>query len=185
MKKILFAAALSAACGMAAAQGYAGAVAGLTKANMDCHGNTCDDSNTGVKVYGGWEVNPNISVEVGYIHFGKAKIEYKNSTATADIKTSAFVVTGAFRFPIAAQVTGVGRLGLARVKAKYTSDVPGVESDSTSATKLYTGLGLEYAIAKTIKLVGAFDMTGADLEIGGRSESNTVFLLGGGVQASF
>lgn len=185
MKKILFAAALSAACGLASAQGYAGAVAGLAKTNMDCHGNDCDDSSTGVKAYGGYEVNPNISVEVGYINFGKAKIKSKSGTDIADIKSSALVVTSAFRFPIAAQVTGVGRLGLARVKAKYSSDMPGVESDSTSATKLYTGLGLEYAIAKNIKLVGAFDMTGADVEIGGRSESNTVFLLGGGVQAGF
>lgn len=183
MKKILFAAALSAACGLASAQGYAGAVAGLAKANFDCRASSCDDSSTGVKVYGGYEVNPNISVEVGYINFGKVKL--KGSASTSEVKGSAFVVTSAFRFPIAAQVTGVGRLGLARVKAKYSSDMPGVESDSTSATKLYAGMGLEYAIAKNIKLVGAFDMTGADVEIGGRAESNTVYLLGGGVQAGF
>lgn len=186
MKKILFAAALSAACGLASAQGYAGAVAGLTKTNLDCGtANTCDDSSTGVKVYGGYEVDPNISIEAGYINFGKAKIKPKNGTASAEIKGSAFVVTSAFRFPIAAQLTGVGRVGLARVSGKFAADVPGAENTSTSSTKLYTGLGLEYAIAKNIKLVGAFDLTGADVEIAGRSESNTVFLLGGGVQAAF
>ena len=183
MKKILFAAALSAACGLASAQGYAGAVAGLAKANFDCRASSCDDSSTGVKVYGGYEVNPNISVEVGYINFGKVKL--KGSASTSEVKGSAFVVTSAFRFPIAAQVNGVGRLGLASAKAKYSSDLPGVESNSTSATKLYAGMGLEYAIAKNIKLVGAFDMTGADVEIGGRAESNTVYLLGAGVQAGF
>jgi OOP family OmpA-OmpF porin len=185
MKKVLFAAALSAACGLASAQGYAGAVAGLSKANLDCASRTCDDSSTGVKVYGGYEVDPNISIEAGYINFGKAKIKFSNSTFTADIKGSAFVVTSAFRFPIATQLTGVGRVGLARVTGKFATDVPGVKNTSTSATKLYTGLGLEYAIAKNIKVVGAFDFTGADVEIGNSTESNSVFLLGGGLQAAF
>ncbi|MEY2839708.1 MAG: hypothetical protein RJB60_2007 [Pseudomonadota bacterium] len=185
MKKVLFAAALSAACGLASAQGYAGAVAGLSKAKLDCGANICDDSSVGVKVYGGYEVDPNASIEVGYINFGKAKIKFKNSTTTADIKGSAFVVTSAFRFPIAAQLNGVGRVGLARVTGKLATDAPGVKNTSTTSIKLYTGLGLEYAIAKNIKLVGSFDLTGADVEIGTSSESNTVFLLGGGVQAAF
>lgn len=184
MKKILFAAALSAACGLASAQGYAGALIGLGQINSDCPvGVSCDDSSTAMKVYGGYEVAPNISVEVGYANFGKTK-----RTAGAlneEIKATAFSVVGAFRFPIAADFTGVGRLGLASVTGKYTTNVPGVKNTSKSAIKLYTGLGLEYDIAKDIKLVGAVDLTNAEVEIKGNSDSGTVLMFGAGVQAAF
>jgi OOP family OmpA-OmpF porin len=184
MKKFLFAAALSAACGLASAQGYAGALIGLAKINSDCTaGATCDDNSTGMKVYGGYEVAPNISVEVGYTGFGKASA--KGNLGSAEIKTTALVLNGAFRFPIAADFTGVGRLGLASVKGKYTTNVPGVKNTSKSAIKLYTGLGLEYDIAKDVKLVGAFDLTNSEVEVKGSSDSGAVFLFGAGVQAAF
>jgi OmpA-like transmembrane domain len=184
MKKVLFAAALSAACGLAAAQGYAGALIGLAQINSDCPaGASCDDSSTGMKVYGGYEVAPNISVEVGYTNFGKFKA--KGNLGSAEIKSTAFVVNGAFRFPIAADFTGVARLGLASVKGKYTTDVIGVKNSSKSAIKLYSGLGLEYDIAKDIKLVGAFDLTNTEVEVNGSSDSGAVFLFGAGVQAAF
>ena len=184
MKKFLFAAALSAACGLAAAQGYAGAIASLTKINYEPGaGVSKDDSDVGFKVYGGYEVAPNIAVEVGYATFGKAKGTL--GALNEEIKASAFSVVGAFRFPIAAEFTGVGRLGLASVSGKYSTNTPGVKNTSKSAIKLYSGLGLEYDIAKDIKLVGAFDLTSAEAEINGKSSSGTVFLFGAGLQAAY
>jgi OOP family OmpA-OmpF porin len=178
MKKVLFAAALAAACGVASAQGYAGALIGLAKISTDCPaGVTCDDSSTGMKVYGGYEVAPNIALEVGYTSFGKTTL--KTSLGGVEVKGTAFVVNGAFRFPIAAEFTGVARLGLASVKGKYSDTLGGSESESK--IKLYTGLGLEYAIAKDIKLIGAFDLS--NVEVGG--DSGTAMLFGAGVQASF
>jgi OmpA-OmpF porin, OOP family len=182
MKKVLFAAALAAACGVASAQGYAGALIGLGQISTDCPvGLSCDDSSTAMKVYGGYEVAPNISVEVGYTNFGKAKL--KGDLGSAEIKATALVLNGAFRFPIATDFTGVARLGIASMKGKY-SDTLG-DNKSKSSIKLYTGLGLEFDIAKDIKLVGAFDLSNADVESSTGSDSGTVFLIGGGVQAAF
>jgi OmpA-OmpF porin, OOP family len=178
MKKVLFAAALSAACGLASAQGYAGALIGLGQISTDCpFGASCDDSSTGMKVYGGYEVAPNISVEVGYTSFGKSKA--KGALGSAEIKGTAFVVNGAFRFPIAADFTGVARLGLASVKGKYSDTLGGSESESK--IKLYTGLGLEYDIAKDVKLIGAFDLSNVEVD----GDSGTAMLFGAGVQAAF
>jgi len=178
MKKVLFAAALAAACGVASAQGYAGALIGLAKINADCPiGASCDDSSTGMKVYGGYEVAPNIAVEVGYTSFGKVKVS--GAGGSLEVKGTAFVVNGAFRFPLATDFTGVARLGLASVKGKYSDTLGGSESESK--IKLYTGLGLEYDIAKDIKLIGAFDLS--NVEVGG--DSGTAMLFGAGVQASF
>lgn len=183
MKKFLFAAALSAASGLAAAQGYAGALVGLSQISYEAGpGVSADDSDVGFKVYGGYDVAPNIAVEVGYATFGKAKGTV--GALSEEIKVSAFSVVGAFRFPIAADFTGVARLGLASVSGKYSNNF-GTKSTSKSAVKLYSGLGLEYDIAKDVKLVGAFDLTSAEVEVNGNSDSGAVFLLGAGVQAAF
>ena len=184
MKKILLAAALTAVCGLASAQGYAGAIAGLTMINYDGPaGGSKDDSDVGFKIYGGYEVAPNIAIEVGYATLGKAKGTL--GPQTEEIKASAFSVVGAFRFPIADEFTGVGRLGLASVTGKYSTNALGGKNTSKSAIKLYTGLGLEYAIAKDVKLVGAFDLTNADIEGPTGTDSGAVFLIGAGLQAAY
>jgi OOP family OmpA-OmpF porin len=183
MKKFLFAAALSAACGLASAQGYAGALVGLAKISTDCPiGYSCDDSSTGMKVYGGYEVAPNIAVEVGYTNFGKSKVTVGGGSG--EFKSTALSVVGAFRFPIAAEFTGVARLGLASVSGK-SSGTALAKSETKSSIKLYTGLGLEYDIAKDIKLVGAFDLTNTDFEAKGITDSATTYMFGAGVQAAF
>jgi len=183
MKKVLFAAALAAACGVASAEGYAGALIGLAQINTDCKTISCDDKGTGMKVYGGYEVAPNISVEVGYTSLGKVK---GTNGTTGDIKGTAISVVGAFRFPIADEFTGVGRLGLASVSGKTSGTFSGTSgSKSKSAIKLYTGLGLEYAITKEIKAVAAFDLTNVEVESSALSGSATAYLLGAGVQAAF
>jgi OOP family OmpA-OmpF porin len=185
MKKVLFAAALAAACGVASAQGYAGALVGLAQISTDCPaGFSCDDSSTGMKVYGGYEVAPNIAVEVGYTNFGKTKASV--GSAKVEGKSSAISVVGAFRFPIAAEFTGVARLGLASVNGKISgSNGAASVSESKSKIALYTGLGLEYEIAKDIKAVAAFDLTKTEFQINGTKDSGTTFLLGAGVQAAY
>jgi OOP family OmpA-OmpF porin len=179
MKKALFAAALAAACGVASAQGYAGALVGLSKISTDCpFGTSCDDSDTGYKLYGGYEVAPNIAVEVGYTSFGKTTLTA--GAAKATVKGSALSLVGAFRVAFTPELTGVARLGLASVTGKYSDNV-GSASESDSKIKLYTGLGLEYAVTKEFKIVGAFDLT--NVEVGG--DSGTTYLFGAGAQMAF
>jgi OOP family OmpA-OmpF porin len=185
MKKVLFAAALVAACGVASAQGYAGALIGLAQVSTNSSaGESVDDTSTGFKVYGGYEVAPNLSVEVGYASLGKSKV--KASGVDVEFKSTAFSVVGAYRFPLAAEFGGVARLGLASVNGKVTGSSSTVSvSESKSKIALYAGLGLEYDIAKDIKAVAAFDLTKTDFEFRGATDSATTFLLGAGVQAAF
>jgi OOP family OmpA-OmpF porin len=178
MKKVLLAAALVASCGVASAQGYAGALVGLSKISTDCYvGASCDDSDTGYKLYGGYEVAPNVAVEVGYTSFGKASIT--DSGDVARLKGSAISVVGAFRYAFTPELMGVARLGLASVTGKYSDTLGG--SDSESKIKLYSGLGLEYSMTKDFKIVGAFDLTSIDLS----GTSSTAYLFGVGAQMSY
>lgn len=177
MKKILFAAVLTAVCGAASAQGYAGALIGMAKFNVDCAGASCDDSDTGYKVYGGYEVAPNIAIEVGYTDFGKARLSA--GVLNESIEAQAFSVVGAFRMALSPEWTGVGRLGLASVKGKRNTNFGLSESDSS--IKLYAGVGVEYALGADFKLTGAFDFTAADIG----DDSGGVYIFGLGAQMGF
>lgn len=163
MKKALFAAALAAACGVASAQGYAGALIGLSQFDVDCGGLSCDKSDTAFKVYGGYEVAPGFAVEVGYADFGKIKI------GSGHIKASVLSVVGAYRYAFSNELMGVARLGLGHVSANSSI------GPSDDKTNLYAGLGLEYAATKEIKIVGAFDL----------ADNGDAYLFGIGAQVGF
>lgn len=175
MKKVLLAAALTAVCGVAAAQGYAGALIGLGKLNADCAGAaSCDTSDTAFKLYGGYEVAPDISVEFGYTDFGTYTTTgglYNN------IDISAISVAAAFRGNLAQDLTGVARLGLASVKSEWDKTNAG----SKSKIGIYAGLGLEYNMTTDIKLTGAFDLTNGEVN----GDSGAVYLFGVGAQVGF
>jgi OmpA-like transmembrane domain len=164
MKKILLAAALVASCGAASAQGYAGALIGLSQARNDCGGLDCDKSDVALKLYGGYEVTEGMAIEVGYTNFGKVKVG-----STAEVKKSALSVVAAVRYPLSPTLMGVGRLGLGYVSA--TSNV----ADSTKAFNLYAGLGLEYELTARMKVVGAVDT----------ADNLDAFLFGAGLQMGF
>ncbi len=169
MKKILLAAALLATAGLASAQGYVGALVGLSKVSQECLG-SCDDSDTGYKIYGGYEVLPHLSIEVAYTDFGK----FTNLGGLFEIKPTAVSVGAAYRVPFTPEFEGVGRLGIASVKTKWTGG-------SSSDAKLYAGIGLDYALTKDIKLNAAIDLTQAEVN----GDSGSIYLFGIGAQVGF
>ncbi len=61
------------AAGAASAQGYVGGAFGRTNASVDCSGTlSCDKTSSGGKLYGGYMLGPQFSVELGYFDWGKA-----------------------------------------------------------------------------------------------------------------
>jgi OmpA-OmpF porin, OOP family len=165
MKKMLLAAALVASCGVASAQGYVGALVGLSKIDLDCAsiGATCDDSDTAFKVYGGYDLSPTVSIEVAYTNLGKLAVNGGGNSGT--VKASAWSAAAAYRMPLMDSLTGVGRIGLSLLDAE-ASGVGG--SSSQSETKLLLGAGLEYSLTKEFKLTGAIDfIDGTDAYIFG------------------
>ena len=164
MKKILSAVALAAACGAASAQGYAGALIGMTKFTDDCPV-ACDKSDTGFKIYGGYEVMPNLSVEAAYTDFGKLKFNSGGS-----IEGYAVSVVAAYRYAFTTELAGVGRVGL----GYFSQNGSGVQNEDDEVG-LYAGLGLEYAINADFKVIGAFDL----------AKDGDVHIFGLGAQMGF
>lgn len=180
MKKILCAAVLAALAGAASAQGYAGALIGMSRYDIDCEGASCDKGDSTGKIYGGYTVSPGLSVEVGYINFGEFSAD--GSGTALKLKSTAFLVGGAFRSELSPDWAATLRLGLSRVKTKAEATrgaLAGNRSDTNVG--IYAGLGVEYAITSTVKLVGAWDFT--RFEVG--DESGSVHNFGVGAQVGF
>ena len=164
MKKFLLAAALTAVCGVAAAQGYAGALIGMGKASLDCTSN-CDESDTAFKAFAGYELAPGWSVEGSYFNLGTYKVN------GIDVKFTGFGVGAAYRFDLMQDVKGVARLGLVHGKGKAA----GV---SESDTRAYVGLGAEYALGDGLTLTGGWDMASLP-------DGDKVNMFGIGAQVGF
>lgn len=177
MKKFLLATALTVACGVAAAQGYAGALIGMGKISTDtpdCAGITCDGSNAAFKIYGGYDISRNTSAELAYTSYGQVKLTGTSGSGT--VKIHGISAGIAVRYELATDLMGVGRVGLSVLNAKANaSGSGGTFNGSTTETKAYVGLGLDYAIASDFKLTGAVDIT----------DGGDVYLFGIGAQMAY
>ncbi|MBA4109931.1 MAG: hypothetical protein C0487_10110 [Leptothrix sp. (in: Bacteria)] len=183
MKKLMSVAAFAAMtmfASAASAQAYVGGTVGFSNFSVACPGGTsCDTQDTALKIYGGYTVAPHVAIEVAYINFGSTTSRTNiGSFNWYTVDTTALIVNGAYRWDFSPKWAGVARLGLASV----SSDLSGISgSDSDSAINLYAGIGIEYAVAKNVKIVGALDLT--SFEVSGSDGSlNSV---SGGVQFSF
>ncbi len=139
---------------------------------------TCKDTDTGVKVYGGYTFNPVVSAEIGYIDFGKATVDY--GYAHGEVKAHATTLAVALRGQLGSALTGVARIGAANSSISETSNFG--FSDSGSSTNLYVGLGLEYAFSKQVKGALMLDTTKGETKGG---DSGSLRLFSAGVQYNF
>jgi OOP family OmpA-OmpF porin len=177
MKKMMTAAVAVlafAAAGAAQAEGYIGAGVGATHGNLDCAGaTTCDTSDTGGKVFGGYKFSPNLAAEAGYISFGQVK--GADSTGSASYKSQAFYLGVALMGDFSPEWTGVARLGVASTKVDAEGHFAGFTvTDSGSNTDAYVGLGLGYRVSKQFTIGLDADFT--NVKLGG--DKMSVRMLG-------
>lgn len=162
MKKqaIVLAALIGAAS--AQAQVYGTVAAGSSHLNVDCTGTTsCNSSDTGVKLVGGYAFGNGFSLEAGYVSFGKFRAVVDAATLSA--KPTAFTLGGAFALPLSTDWGLNVRLGVAQVKTKLSAEVGTLKgSDSESKAKVYAGLGVSYALSKEFKLELGVDSSEAE-----------------------
>lgn len=102
------------------------------------------DDETTFRIAAGYQINRNLSVEVGYINLGEF------SAPGLSAEASAFEVVGLYKFPVADRFSIYGVAGLARIEAEATASVtiPGVGTVSASAEdssfELTFGIGVQY-----------------------------------------
>lgn len=144
--------ALALASAPALAEGYyAGASLGQSKITVD--GYTGSETMSGGKVFGGYTLNPNFSVELGYANLGKKSYSAFNGTIKAYSVFGDIVGT----LPLGANFDLLGRVGVASTHA--SSSLAG--SDNSTNVKL--GVGVQYNFNPKMAVRAEWEQYKADL----------------------
>jgi hypothetical protein len=180
MNKIISAFVLAMAAGSAGAAGYVEGTFGVANVDTDCAGTTsCKNNSTGFKLVGAFALNPEVSLELGYLSFGEGKATALGLDMT--FSSTALYVGAAIRGDLGPAFTGVARVGLANVDSEVKAN-NGFSNKDASAQLLF-GLGLEYAVQPNVRIVGAIDFT-KTAEVAGQPAAN-LRLITGGLRVSF
>lgn len=133
---------LAALAGAASAQAqvYGTLAAGSSRMSNHCQfiNSSCNSSDVGVKLIGGYAFSDGFSVEAGYFNFGRFAFHLSGSGAQPQFyladKPTAFTLGGAYKLPIANDWGMNLRLGVARTKTERTTD-DGIIARTYSKTK--------------------------------------------------
>lgn len=165
----------------AQAQSYAGALVQMSDYNNDrvCERYgvaDCDNKATGYKVYAGSMLSSSMGLEAALINFGKVKSDSGGSQAEGRVK--AIVLAAVLKVDVFRGLAISGKVGVAATTAQLKA---GGEDADEQHPSIYLGAGIEYPIYKTIKIVGAYDFTRAQLN----SQKFSVSSFGLGAQVDF
>jgi OOP family OmpA-OmpF porin len=133
----------------ASAQGYVGAGFGQASVDITCDLDiTCesDDKDNAFKVFGGFQVNPNVAVEVAYLDLGEASLSGTDTLlGTADLRlgVSGFNIAALLSAPIGERFKLLGKAGifLWDMDIDANSSLIGPGSLSESGNAFMFGLG--------------------------------------------
>lgn len=92
-----------------------------------------DEDDTAFKILGGYRFHSNFAAEIGY-----AQLLDKGP-----VEVTALEVVGVGLFPLAPQLSLLGKLGLANVEL----DTPGINTDNTELT---FGVGVQYDVSRNL-----------------------------------
>jgi len=122
---------------------YAGISVGQTEVDYEGVSGTSivEDSDTGFKIFGGYNVNKHFAVELTYHDLGNNEVTI--GSATADIDLSAISIAAIGKLPVNEQFTAFGKLGYADLDAEMNTNTT---TTSVSETDLLYGLGVQYKL---------------------------------------
>jgi OOP family OmpA-OmpF porin len=191
MKRFLAASLMSfAAFGAQAEGGYIGLGYGQGKVKIDSLGipgfsESIDDKAPGYKLFGGYEFNKHLAIEIGYQSFHRFNSTVSgpgSSVLIEDTDITGLYVDAIGKLPVTGSLSLLGKLGVMQAKTEVSCfsngsfglNCPGASANSTN---FRMGLGVEYAFTAStgIRLelertskVGKEDSTGtSDLDFVG------------------
>ncbi|HKQ14402.1 MAG TPA: porin family protein [Steroidobacteraceae bacterium] len=122
---------------------YAGVGLGMSKVGADeLDGTGFDDSDTGFKIFGGYDFNQNFGVEVSYFDLGEGSID--GGSASASVGVTGLSASAVGRIPVSEMFALYGKIGYASYDIDLDfNNVPGFGSGhlSDSDSDLIYGIG--------------------------------------------
>lgn len=154
---------------------YIGGAIGQMEADGDCPaGATCDQKDSGWKIFGGYKFNRNFAVEGSYGDFGEVTLSGGGVTAKGELTSWGIAAVG--MLPIGEQFSLFGKVGLNLTKQKITATGPGGSAlEQDDGSELNFGFGA---------LFHAMPQLGVRLEWE-RLEKSEVDMISIGVQYRF
>lgn len=114
-------------------------------------GVTCDDSDTGFRVLGGYQFTPHVAAEVAYTDLGE--LSASGPGGTASVEVSAFEVVAVATMPVAERFSLYGKAGVYRGEVDVRIDtVLLTDSASESNTDLTFGAGVRFDFTQQASL---------------------------------
>lgn len=169
---------------------YGEALAGISTINQDCEaGLSCEDSDIGFRLGGGYRFDDTFGIAGGYMNLGKftTKGTAQGISANGSFKSSGPYLAATFRTQVMPKLDVTASLGgyYGMNKASGTICVSGRGCTSNSAKdnklKPYVGLDLSYELMRGLSVGGALDFT----EIVDSGDSGGAVLFGAKVRYSF
>jgi OOP family OmpA-OmpF porin len=139
---------------------YAGGALGQAKAKDACSGITgigfsggCDDKDTAWKIFGGYQFNPNLGVELGYVDLGDftANGTVLGAPVSASAEAKGFELVGVGSIPFTQQLSGYAKAGAFRWDVDTrTAAGATATGGGDKGTDFTYGLGLKYDFTRNI-----------------------------------
>lgn len=133
-------------------------------------GVSCDDKDTAFRILGGFQLNKNFAVELGYNDFGE--VSASGPGGSASIEAKAWELTAVGSWPFTPNFSAYGKLGLYRGDTDATA--PGVSASETN-TDLTYGIGVRWDFTKNLGVRAEYqiyqDVGGGDI---GESDVNVM-----------
>lgn len=130
-------------------------------------GISCDEKDSAWKIFGGYQLNRNFAIELGYTNLGETSASEAGVSVAAE--ASAFELVGIGFLPLADRFSAYGKVGLYRAESEGRLIIPGLGSGSIdeSNTDLTYGFGLKFDISRNLALRGEWqrysEVGGGDL----------------------
>ena len=142
---------------------YVGLSIGQAQWKDACNGSpiSCDDKDTAWRLFGGYMVNRNFGVELGYADLGKATANGTLSGVSVDasLEATAWDLSAIGALPFGNNFSVFGRLGVyrANTKAHATGTLGGLSATASGEDNnndLTFGVGLTYEFTRNLGLRG-------------------------------
>jgi len=131
---------------------YAGVNLGQSKLKDACAGLpagvSCDDSDTALSIFGGYQFNKHFGAEIAYTDLGQAKAS--GGGVSASVEATGFEFSAVGTLPLTQQFSLYGKLGFFMWDADVKSNV-GI-SGSDDGTDLTYAIGVRWNFAKNLAL---------------------------------
>jgi OmpA-OmpF porin, OOP family len=161
---------------------YVGANIGHATQKLSADGvGSTKESDTGYKLYGGYEFTKNFGVEVGYVDLGKDSASGSDgiNTASFSIKPKAAYLAATGTLPMNEQLSLFAKAGVSANRTELNATFNGASDSSTEKrTTAMFGIGVAYNFSKNCAVVGEYENFGKVIKEDGAELKADMLSLG-------